>query len=92
MGEIAEKLLKMKTQVEQAQSKQDRLEGQRDTLMAELSTKHDVKTIASAEKKLAALTTSIDQEQKTLEDGLAKLQTDYTWEGENESGRVQNQD
>ena len=65
--------------VDEADKQINRLEGQEQTLLDGLFKKAQVTTEAQAEKKLAALTKTIDADEAALKTGHAELDEEYKW-------------
>lgn len=80
MTDIAQELLDMKQEVEKAETEVNRHEGREQADMDVLKDKFGATTLSAAEKKLAALTKSIDADDALLKKGIKELREDYTWE------------
>jgi hypothetical protein len=79
MDSNTEKLLKMKTAIDNAKKTADQSEGALKQLKASLDSEFGVKTIEDAEKLLQELDDT-DKRLATEEDSVvAKLESDYVW-------------
>lgn len=73
-SEITDKLLKLKSKIEDAKERRAEAKGKRDTLMARLKEDHGCNTLEAAEKMLAKLEKETETEAKELERGIAELE------------------
>jgi len=76
----SEKLLKMKTKIDEAKNELSKLEGKQEQLIDSLNKDFDCKTIEDAEQKLRKTEIELDKKEKELNNGLLELEKKYNWE------------
>lgn len=77
---IEEKLLDLKSEIDEAKSNVARLEGQKTALMSQLKTEWGVSSIKEARTKLAELQKKCDVLEKKIKEGLQELEETYPME------------
>lgn len=75
-----EKLLKIKSQIDEAKTKQSEIKGQISGVEQQMLSKFDVKELKAAEKKLKNMGIELDKKEKEFEIGMAELGDAYDWE------------
>jgi hypothetical protein len=79
-SEDAKKLLRMKEQIEQAQIKTARLQGEIDSKYNELKTVFNCSNLAEAERSLATMDKTLNKDVAAFEAAMDKLEAAYQWE------------
>ena len=75
-----DKLLALKTEIEEAKTNVAQLTGQKNTLMAQLKKDWGCKNLVDAKKKLKDLQKQIDDLNSQIEQGIEELETKYDFE------------
>jgi hypothetical protein len=71
---ITEKLLDLKERIQQAKQQKSRAEGKRDELLRRLKEDHGCKTVQEAEAKVRALEKQAAEAERTLEQGVDRIE------------------
>lgn len=79
-----EKLLKIKSQIDEAKTKQSEIKGQISGVEQQMLSKFDVKELKAAEKKLKEMGIKLDKKEKEFEVGMADLEAAHNWENVSE--------
>lgn len=74
MNDFSQRLLDIKQQVQEAQTKKDQAEGALENIMQGLQKKHKVKTIAQAKKKLKAEQAKAEKLEEEIEGKLDEIE------------------
>lgn len=75
-----ERLLEIKSQIDNAKSKFSENTGQIKSIDDQMEQKFDVKTLPTAEKKLKEIGTELDSEEVEFKKGNEKLENAYNWD------------
>ena len=76
----AQKLLKMKEQLEEAKSDTDKAKGRLDAAMDRLEKEFAHTTLKKANKELGTMGTSIIKLQDEVREGVEELEDNYEWD------------
>ncbi len=76
---LANKLMKMKEQIEEAKVEKNREEGKLEELLKQLKKEFKCKNLNEAKKILVGMEREIDKEEDALEKGINKLEESYEW-------------
>jgi len=80
MSDIQKRMADIAEEIENGKTKKANLEGRRSELKKQLREVLGVKTIEEAEEKLRELESECDDLEKSIENGLKKLEKEYKWE------------
>lgn len=75
-----EKLLAIKDKIENAKTQRAEIKGQISGIESQMSSKFDVKGLKAAEKKLAIMSSELDQKEKLFDDGMTELESGRDWD------------
>ena len=73
-NDVAERLLRLKTQIDTAKTTKAQSEGRLNELMRRLHTDFKCKTVQQARTRLQQLNTAVEELEQTIEDGLISLE------------------
>ena len=79
MDDIAQRLLEMKEQIENAKTEKAKLEGRLQGYLEELKTKFKCDSLEEAEKKLKVLKAQKEKAQQAIQTKMDDLENNYEW-------------
>jgi|GEM_PF-7029618 len=75
-----ERLMKIKSQIDEAKIKQSEITGQIKSVMAQMKQKFEILTLADAEVKLKEIGKELDKQEAEFATGMETLEEAYDWE------------
>ncbi len=79
-----EKLLKIKSQIDEAKNKQAEIRGKKTSTEEQMQAKFGVKTVDDAEQELKKRAQELDTMEGDFEKGMKEVESAYNWESTHE--------
>ena len=73
-----EKLMKIKSQIDEAKSKQSEIKGQKNSIEAQIKSKYNIK-INDIDSELDKMADSLDDKELIFQKGMDDLESGYDW-------------
>lgn len=74
-----EKLMKIKNQIEEAKFKRSEIKGKKENIEAQIKDKFGIK-ISDIDTELDKMETDLDKKELEFQEGIDKLNEDYSWD------------
>ena len=76
----AKRLMEIKSQIDDAKTRQAEIKGQISGVTEQMKTKFKVKDLPAAEKKLEAMGADLDKKEGQFQSGMEEIEEAYDWE------------
>jgi chromosome segregation ATPase len=76
----AQRLMQIKSQIEDAKTRQAEIKGQISGIIEQMKAKFKVADLPEAEKRLESMGADLDEKERQFQEGMSQLEEAYDWE------------